>query len=204
MSHNFLGTFARKDIESLIAFARVSIPTADERIRALKVSIERLGWLEYERDNEGARVSYTIHPPNSQLASYVRTFEYYGGDVLSLELRSRGDWIYITKGTFDLRDGVPFAGGKPSEGHYLKRAGLLDDATPGIHVAKIKDWVIPRLKRVEDLEYRIKRTIDLTDQMIEEIVLLVQRTTGSETLDDLQDTINYFLTSSDFPSATET
>lgn len=202
--YNFLGTFTRVEVDALIEFARKSFPQVEGRVASLKASIERLGWIEYERDEEGNRIAYSVYPPQSQIASYIRAFEFYGGNVLDLEIRSRGDWIYITQGAFDLQDGVPFAGGKPSEGKYLKRAGLLDDATPGIHVAKVKDWVIPRLKKLEDMEYRIKRTVDLTDQMIEEIVLLVQRTSGAETLDDLRDTINYFLSSPDFPSATET
>lgn len=203
MAFDFLGTFSYAQVEKLFSYAQVSTAGASDRVRFAKIAIERLGWLEYTRDAEGVRTGYNIYPPNSQLASYVHTFEFQGGDVLDLELRSRGDWIFLTQGDFDLNADTPYIGGKPSEGNYLKRIGLLDDATPGTAVQKVKEWLIPRMKRLEDSEFRIKRTVDLTDSYIEEIILLVLRTTGAETLEDLKVSIEFFVSSPDYPSATE-
>jgi len=204
MAYDFLGTFKRSQFELLADYAEASLQDVDPRITYLKSEIERLGWIEYEFDEEGRRIDYNIQPPNSQLAKYALAFEYYGGSLTELQIRSRGDWIYITKGEFNLDDAAPYAGGKPSEGNYSEGSRHYDDTVPGNYVAGVKDWITPKIKRqLEDLEFRIKRTIDLSDQYIEEVVLLVKRSTGAETLEDLRKDIDFFITSEDFHSATD-
>jgi hypothetical protein len=202
MAFDFLGTFTASDFGRLLEFARATLPDVDDRITILKAEIEKLGWVSYSFDEQGERVGYQVFPTNSLMARYTRAYEYYGGSLNDLKIRSRGDWIYITKGEFDLREGVPFSGGQPSDGEYSANNGLYNDATPGIHISKVKDWLIPKIKKMEDLEYRIRRCVDLTDQKIEEIILLVKRSTGAETIEDLRQTVEFFFTSDDYPSVT--
>jgi hypothetical protein len=204
MAFDFLGTFKRSEFDRLITYAEAQLQYVDPRISYLKSEIDRLGWIEYEFDEEGHRVSYVVRPRNSVLAKYARAFEYYGGNLTDLQIRSRGDWIYMTKGKFSLKQSEPFAGGVPSEGEYQKGNQSFDDTAPSNTVSKVKDWMIPNIKRrVEDLEFRIKRTVDLTDQHIEEIVLLVKRKSGAETLDDLKQEVAFYVSSEDFPSVTD-
>jgi hypothetical protein len=66
------------------------------------------------------------------------------------------------------------------------RNTLLGDAIPAITTGKVKDWIVGpiRYKR-EDLEYKIKNALDLSDEMQKEIILLLRRTEVPE--DDTKD-----------------
>lgn len=204
MAFDFLGTFSRSDYEHLYAYAEAHLANVDPRIAYLKSAIERLGWIEYGFDEEGTRVDYVVRPVNSMLAKYARAYEYYGGDLNRLQIRSRGDWIFMTKGEFDLGDSRPATGGRPSEGDYKRSNRRYNDDVPGNYIHSTKDWVLPSIKRrLEDLEFRIKRMVDLSDQHIEEIILLVKRSVGVETLEDLRSDIEYFIGSPDFNSVSE-
>lgn len=203
MAFDFLGTFRRSQFEDLYAYAEAHLENVDPRIEYLKSEIERLGWIEYTFE-EGERVDYVVRPVNSLLAKYSRAFEYYGGSLTALQIRSRGDWIYVTKGEFDLGDNRPYAGGRPSEGDYKSNNRHYNDDVPGNYVYSVKDWIAPSIKRrLEDLEFRIKRTIDRSDQHINEIILLVKRSVGAETLESLRTDIEYFITSEEFESVHE-
>lgn len=204
MAFDFLGTFSRSQYETLYAYAQAHLVNVDPRIEYLKSEIERLGWIEYEFDEGGVRVNYMVRPVNSQLAKYARAFEYYGGSLTALQIRSRGDWIYMTKGEFDLGDSRPLTGSAPSEGDYRRVNRHYNDAVPGNHIHSTKEWVLPSIRRrLDDLEFRIKRTIDLTDQHINEIVMLVKRSVGAETIEDLKTDIEFFITSEDFTSVSD-
>lgn len=204
MAFNFLGTFTRPQLDALDAYVRAHVPNVEPRIRAIKGEIERLGWLEYSFNEEGERVDYRVLPEGSVLDRHVLAYTWAGGDLNDLQIRSRGDWIYLTKGEWDLREGVAYGGGLPSEGEYRESGGLYDDQEPGTEVDRFKEQVRPSLRRrLEDLEFRVKRTVDRSDQLIEELVLLVKRTTGAETLDELRTNLDFMINSPDYPSATE-
>lgn len=204
MAFDFLGTFKRAQVDLLFDFAEAHLANVEPRIRAIKAEIERLGWIEYDYDENGDVSDYVVRPSKSQLAKYIRAYIYHGGNPIELFVRSRGDWIYITKGDFDLSDTRESSGIVPSGGEYKRSNTHYNDTVPGNHVAAVKDWLIPSLKRRrEDLEYRVKRNVDRVDQLIIEIVLLVKRSTGAETLESLQRDIEHFLVSKEFPSATE-
>jgi len=203
MAFDFLGTFTRPQLDALDTFVRAHAVNAAQRITAIKGEIERLGWLEYDFNEEGQRVGYRVAPEGSTLHRYAMAFAYEGGDLNALQIRSRGDWIYQIKGEWDLREDVAYAGGVPSEGEYRDSGGLYNDQEPGTEVERFKELVIPSLKRRrEDSEYRVKRTVDRSDQLIEELILLIKRTTGAETLDALRINLDFMLASGDYPSAT--
>lgn len=202
MAFNFLGTFTQAEFQALMAYAVARLPQVEARIAYLKAQMERLGWVEYTLDENGERIAYRVLPPESLMAKYVKVYEYYGGNLLDTVVRSRGDWVYLTKGDFDLSDSAPYTGGRPSDARYPAGSRYLGDAVPGTHVAKVKDWLIPSLKRgLEDAEFRVKRTADLSDQCIEEIVLLIKRSTGADNLEDLRKDVEYFVESAAYPSA---
>lgn len=204
MAFDFLGTFTRSQLEALDAYVQAHLANVAPRIQAIKGEIERLGWLEYEFDEVGNRINYRILPEGSLLDRYALAYTWAGGDINALQIRSRGDWIYLLKGKWDLRENVAYTGGVPSEGDYRSQGGLYNDQEPGDEVARIKEVISPALKRrLEDAEFRVKRTVDRSDQLIEELVLLLKRTTGSETLEDLVTNLEFMITSEDYPSATE-
>ena len=207
MAFDFLGTFRRDQIEALFAFADDQLEDFDQRLEYLRINIERVGWLSIERDDESGEVlSYDITPSDSLLAKYVRTFHYYGGTMGDLRIRSRGDWLSFTKGEATLDD-AEFQGGKvqgtdADDDLYETSSLRRDDAIEAETVKRVKDWMIPSIvAKREEWEFRIKRCVDLTDQYLEELILLVRRHSGAETLDDLKDQINYYLESDEFVGA---
>jgi hypothetical protein len=205
MAFNFLGTYKEPEIRALLEFARNQLKDVDSRIDRLKGQIQRYGWLSYEKNSEGDITGYTITPENSVLAKHVTSYEYYGGDVADLNIIPRGKWLYRSKGSIeDDPYGGGFQGGEIEGAEYGDNRHR-DDANPAIVSSKVKDWIVPAIrKKREKFEYKIKRDIDLVDQYLNEILLLVKRSTGAETLDELEQEINYFLSEDKYHSAGDT
>jgi hypothetical protein len=201
MAFDFLGTFTSAQLDALEVYARAHLQDVAPRIQALKGEVERLGWVAYQRDATGLRTAYQVQPSASRLAKLTLVYTYAGGSLEDLQIRSRGDWIYLQKGSWDLRENVAYLGGVPSEGNYRSSGGLYNDQEPGTEVERIKELVVPAMKRrIEGVEYEIKRCVDRSDQLIDEIVLLIKRSTGAETLDDLITNLNFMLASADYPT----
>jgi len=69
-------------------------------------------------------------------------------------------------------------------------------------VDKYKSWALEAIrKRRENMEFEVKRIVDETDQLILEGILLVKRSTGTETLEDLRQKIEYYIANPEFPDA---
>jgi hypothetical protein len=204
MAFNFLGTYTEKQIRGLLEFARLQLEDVDERIDHLQAGIERNGWLSYKRNSDDEIVDFIITPRESLLEKYVRSYQYYGGDVADLKIMSRGQWLYRSKGSpEDNVYGAGFQGGQIEGADYADNLQP-DDANPAIITSKVKDWMSPSIrKKREEFEFRIKRTIDLVDQYLEEIILLVKRSEGAETIEDLEEKIEHFLADEDYHSAGE-
>ena len=201
MAFDFLGTFTEEEIKSLLDFAEKQLPDVQAKIEYLRCRIEKIGWITYSIDDSGKRVSYSVDPPDSLLGKYIKTYQFYGGDVLSLNIKSRGQWLHFTKGEATLDSGVEFQGGKV-EGEYYSPNMQHDDGLEAVATSKVKDWCIPVIQgKREDWEFKIKKAIDLGDQCLEEILLLVKRSTGAETLQDIRVRLDYYLTSPEFMGA---
>lgn len=202
MAFNFLGTYKEEQIRGLLEFAKKQLEDVDERIEHLQGKIQRIGWLSYEEDEEGNVVDFNITPNNSQLEKYVKSYQYYGGDIADLNIMSRGQWLYRSKGSVDDNPyGGGFQGGEIEGAEYRDNLRA-DDANSAVITSRVKDWMTPSIrKKREDFEYRIKRSIDLVDQHLEEIILLVKRSEGEETIEDLEDRIEYFLSEENYHGA---
>lgn len=201
MAFNFLGIFEEEEMDVLLSFARDQLEDVDGRINHLRGEIRKYGWLQIERDEDGDPVDFRIYPPNSMLDKYVRSYQYYGGDVLELDVKPRGDWVYFSKGEGNLDIEEGWGGGKPVGASYDADKPW-EDEDPAIATSKIKGWMKDAIRRKrETFEYKIKRVVDLVDQHLEEIIELVKRSTGSETIDDLEKQINFFISQENYPSA---
>lgn len=202
MAFNFLGTYDEEQIRGLLEFARQQLDDVDAKINHLQSEIQRYGWLSYSKDDEGSITGFSITPPQSQLAKYVRTYHYYGGDVRDLNILSRGDWLYRSKGSIDDDvHGGGFQGGKIQGADYPDNLHL-DDTNAANTTTKVKDWMADSIRRKrEEFEFRIKRSIDLVDQHLESILLMVRRSEGAETIEALKGDIEHFLTQEDYQSA---
>lgn len=203
MAFDFLGTFSEEEIEGLLDFAENQLEDVQDRIEHLKSCIERNGWVTFERDEEGNPTSYEVTPDNSMIAKYIRSYHFWGGNLLDLPILSRGEWISLSKGEPDTDSQSPFQGGQiVGSNNYYSPNVHKDDTVESVTVTRVKDWMIPAIKtKREHWEYQIKKSIDLVDQYLEEIILLVQRSTGAETIEDLKAQINFYLNSDEFIGA---
>ena len=201
MAFNFLGTFSEEEIQALFDFADAQLQDIDARINHLQSRIQRVGWLEYEFDEDNQPISWRVVPSGSELQKYVHEYLFYGGDLLDLGIKSRGQWVHFSKGEFDSDAYIKFQGNKPQGGEYRESLHL-DDAEPGIAVDKMKRWMIPAIKaKRENAEFKIKKTCDLLDQYLEEIILLVKRSSGAETIEDLKSRLQQYLSDDSYHSA---
>lgn len=206
MAFNFLGTFTAEEVLALLAFAEDQLQDVEDRIAYLKGQITRVGWIQYELNEQRLPVSYTIEPTNSLLAKYVRGYHFYGGNLLDLTILSRGQWISFSQEDPDLNSiNTSSAGSLQSINAQVRDVANLhgDDAVPAIAVDKIKSFMIPAIQaKREDYEFKLKKALDLADQYLEEIILLVRRANnGDETLANLREQIQYYLNDPEFPSA---
>lgn len=200
MAYDFLGTFGEQQVRVLLDWVELHVEEESSgRIEHLRRGVERLGWVRYSTDNDGEVTGFSIEPSGSLLDRQVRAYQFAGGDLVDLDVLSRGNWIYLTKGEFELEN-REFRGGVPSHGEYSP-AQAYADADSAIEVSKLKETVEPTLKRLEDLEFRIKRTVDLLDRYVEEVILLAKRTDGVDTIDDLRKNIEWLVQSEDHPFA---
>jgi hypothetical protein len=205
MAFNFLGTYKEEEIRGLLDFAKRQLDDAEERIQTLQADIQRHGWISYDRDEEGNIESFTITPEEAQLTKYVQSYAFYGGDVRDLHIISRGQWLFRTKGSVDTDPfSEEFQGGKV-EGVEYRDNLTSDDTNPAITTDKVKEWMTPAIKRKrEEYEYKIKRSVDLVDQHLEEIIDIVKRTRqGDESLEELENQIEFYLDEEDYHSAGE-
>jgi len=199
MAFDFLGTFTRDEILGLLDWVDTRTTEFHGRISHLRREVERLGWIRYSTDNDGNVTGFDVLPKDSLLAKYVRTYLFLGGDPVDLDILSRGNWIHLTKGEWEL-DSREFQGGNPSHGKYDPPRAY-DDAMSSVAVYKVKETVEAALKRREGVEFRIKRTVDLLDQYVEEVILLAKRTEGVETIDDLRGRLEFLLDTEDYAAA---
>lgn len=201
MAFDFLGTFTEDELSALLDFAFHQLLDVEPRIQALRSRIDRIGWISFHKDEEGIYQSYSISSEKSQIAKYVRAYEFFGGNMLDIPIRSRGDWLFLTKGEPVLDPNTDFQGGKVDGASYNPNTHK-NDAVEGIAVSKVKDWMIPSIKaKREEWEFRIKKSVDEADQCLEEIILLIKRHTGSETIEDLRAELEFYLTSPEFSGA---
>lgn len=208
MAFNFLGTFSAQEVQALLRFAQDQLPDTEAKVAFLQSQINRVGWIQYTLNDQRVPVSYTIEPEASLLGKYVRSYHFYGGDLLDLSVRSRGQWISFTQEDPSLDSNSTSAAGALQGDAQVQDVDNLhaDDAVPAIAVGKVKDFIQPVIQaKRERYEFKIKKALDLADQYLEEIILLVRRATdGDESLELLQQQLQFYLNDAEFPSAGRT
>lgn len=204
MAFNFMGIFSNTQWEQLRDFVQARSRADALRLSTLRNDIFRLGWIVYTSRNPdtGVPLAYRVEPEGSSLDQLVRLYEARGGSVLDLNIRSRGNWVYITRGEFSFNFDDNFQGGFPAgttnqDGYFINRH--TDDGGLAPTIDKYKRWVLPIIrKELEDLEYKIKKLVDLTDQHLIESIEIYKRVAGTEPLAELESIIEYALSN---PSA---
>jgi hypothetical protein len=195
---DFLGVFTPQQYQALKVYIQTKSKGDALRLETLRREAALAGWVVYQRDPQtGAPLSWSVQPEGSpsRMARLAQAFTLAGGSMLELDLRSRGDWVYFTRGEFAFQAGQDFKGGLPSRGGYFVNRHA-DDGVLAATTDRYKRWAAPRIRReLEELEYEIKATLDYSDQCLTEAIELYKRVRGTEPLANLEQILEAALAS---------
>lgn len=177
MSYEFLGTFNNHQFARLSAFLnnqRLALGGGqggggDVPGRRLHLLAEqgRLGNLQFTYDSGGNPIGYNAAPPSSYIGKLMQAYEILGGDPLfDLQVRQMSQPVFVQAGTST----TPAQ--QLSDGSIMGQPGL-QDAPSASAVQQMKGWVpdVIQYKR-ENIERKIRRALDYSDQLTAEITLL--------------------------------
>ncbi|OPZ34982.1 MAG: hypothetical protein BWY99_02377 [Synergistetes bacterium ADurb.BinA166] len=194
MAFNFYGVFTSGQFDELEAFSRIQGKDIKDRIAWLSAAAQRNGLFRTEYDPEtGYPLSFTVSPSTSYGAKLMAAYRILGGvperDML---LRTSDDPVFLTRGS-NVSKSTPDS---TVEGGYSDlysngrryRGNQRFDRDIGIQVDKLKRWQLEAVKhKREHLEFKIKRALDYTDQLLNELALLRSMVAdGSESSVDQQ------------------
>jgi len=165
---DWLGTFNRSQFERLVAYARARLAYVDARIQHLTVEQQRVGFLKFSYDTAGKPTSYLTGSPgfNTYIGKLMSAYEVLGGDPFyDLQVRSKSDPVYYLKGD-EVATAKVLSNGEP-----VPQPGLAD-APSGNAVRNIREWMGDHLDLLDRLERKVRRAIDYSDQLQDEIDLL--------------------------------
>jgi hypothetical protein len=173
MAFNFFGTANEAQFDDLENFSEIQRKDLLNRRQWLRTQIDRIGTYATLYDKATGEPLKFVPTPNSYADKLLQAYKILGGipeqDFL---LRSSTDPVFLTKGP-PIDDSTTVAGGTSDmfSNKRRNRGGMRFDNQIGNLVVKMKNWQLEIIKRKrEHLEYKIKRTLDVSDQMIKEIV----------------------------------
>jgi hypothetical protein len=166
MAHDFLGTFNRSQFERFLAYAKSQLPLIDGRIQHLRAEVDRIGTVVF-RYSKGVPQGYAADPQDSYLGKLLGTYEVLGGDpFIDLRVRLRNDPVFRVKGTEN--QGSQYM----SNGEVIGAKGLSDAPTAEL-MRTARSWVNTTLDyRFGNLERKIRRAVDYSDELQNEIATL--------------------------------
>lgn len=175
MAFNFFGTFTTGQWESFKAFSRIQERELRLRRRWLNRELVRAGVFITVYDETGTRpVSYTA---TGYAGKLLQAYRILGGvPEQTLLLRTRDKPVFKRRGTeLTVEQDSTTSGGFSdvySNGRR-ERGGQRYDRDLGIQVEKLKSWQLDSVKfKRERLEYKIKRALDHSDQIQQEIAAI--------------------------------
>jgi hypothetical protein len=166
MAHDFLGTFNRSQFERFLAYAKSQLPLVAGRIQHLQAEVARIGTIVF-RYSKGVPQGYAADPPESYLGKLLGAYEVLGGDpFIDLRVRLRNDPVFRVKGT-EIQ-GSQYM----SNGEVIGAKGLSDAPTAEL-MHDAKEWLHATLEyRFGSLERKIRRAVDYSDELQNEIATL--------------------------------
>lgn len=175
MSFNFFGTFTSKQFQDLVDFARIQKTDLEGRKEWLSSELLKVGAFEtiYDEDDKYP-VSFTCAPDFSYGAKLLKAYKILGGiperDML---LRTSDKPVFLKKGV-NANPSDPDSGySREFSNGRLYRGNQRFDRDLGLRVEAFKKWQLEAIKRKrEHLEFKIKRALDYSDQLQNEINLI--------------------------------
>lgn len=177
MAFNFQGTYTTGQLEKLKYFSKLQEQDLRNRIAWLQADLLRVGVFSTEYDDQtGYPVLFTVFPDNSYAAKLMLAYKILGGNPeQEMLLRTRDKPVFKTRGTPVTSDVTDLGAGVSidySNGRR-QRSSQRFDRDLGFKIDRIKKWQLEAIKRKREiLEFKIKKALDLSDQISEEIKLL--------------------------------
>jgi hypothetical protein len=181
MSFNFFGTFTTAQFDELVDFSKIQEQDLLDRLVWLKRQLELNGIFSTEYDDNNDPVSFSCNPPHSYGAKLMHAYRILGGvperDML---LRTSDKPVYLTRGVnIDSESSTSGYSDVFSNGRRY-RGNQRFDRDIGLKVQRLKSWQLEIIKRKrEHLEFKIKRCLDYSDQLQNEIIFLTRMTGDS-------------------------
>jgi hypothetical protein len=177
MAFNFYGTFTRGQFDVFENFTKLQKLDLTLRKNWLQAQLLRIGVFSTEYDDYGIPVQFVVLPYNSYGAKLLEAYKILGGTPeFDMLLRTRDKPVYLTQGpSIGTTQNELTVGGYSREysNGRLDRGDMRFDRDLGLKVEKLKAWQLNAIKQKrERLEYKIKRALDYSDQLGEEIKLI--------------------------------
>lgn len=176
MAFDFLGTFNRSMFERLLAFSKEQLAYIDGRILHLAAEQQRVGFLRFSFDSKGQPTGYTTGSPgvSTYIGKLMSAYEVLGGDpFFDLQVRGMNEPVHFLRGTHSAT--AKFL----SNGEPIPQSGRAD-ARSGNAVRAVKSWTADILERRGQIERKVRRMMDYSDQLGEEMEELLQVRLGVE------------------------
>ncbi len=192
MAFNFLGTFTTGQFDRLKQFAKIQELDISERIKTLQKRLNDNGKFTTIFDEySGYPAKYIVSPVDSYGAKLLSAYKALGGNP-------EKDFIIRTmdKPVFLTRDPGDDGGGKGYSTVYsngrVDRGKNSFDKPIGTLVNNFKSWQLESIKyKRERLEYKIKRCMDMSDQIESEIkILTLMLSEENNVMSQVMDIIN--------------
>lgn len=165
--HDYLGTFNKSQFTRLIAFARAQLPSIDGRLLHNQNELVRIGTLRFSFGADNIPVAVTASPSTSYLGKLLAAYEVMGGNpFLDLRTRNLDQAVFVRGGSESLPASVM------SSGEVLPAKGLKDAFSSEL-IRSLKTSIQDTLVlRFEQLERKIRRALDYSDQLARENIQL--------------------------------
>jgi hypothetical protein len=168
------GTFTTGQFDELVDFSKIQEQDILDRVVWLKRQLILNGIFTTDYDENNNPMGFFCDPPFSYGAKLMHAYRILGGvperDML---LRTSDQPVFLTRGVnIDSESSTSGYSDTFSNGRRY-RGNQRFDRDIGLKVQKLKAWQLEIIKRKrEHLEFKIKRCLDYSDQLQNEITLL--------------------------------
>ncbi len=191
MAFNFYGTFTTGQFLKLQEFAKIQERDLLKRKNYLEACLLRNGVFITDYDPQTYFPLKFEVTKNTYASKLMLAYKSLGGNPeQDMMLRTSDKPVYLTRGTNISSDGSDSRSGYSDLFTNGRRArgSQRFDRDVGIQVQNLKNWQLESIKKKrEQLEYKIKRALDYSDQLQREITLIetMLNQDGEKTVDDL-------------------
>jgi hypothetical protein len=157
------GTFNKSLFDRFLAFARSQVPLIKDRINHLQAERNRIGSIVFKYD-KGVPLGFASDPPQAYMGKLLAAYEVLGGNPFhDIRTRMSTDPVFVVKST----ESTPVQ--YMSNGEVIGGKGLADGVTAEL-MQDARGWLESTLdSRFGSLERKIRRALDYSDQLQEEV-----------------------------------